>query len=102
MVTGRRTMECDFCGAPYGAWVASLGMALCSRCERAGTDQSAREPVLVGDVLAGLAGALIPAGALPSAGASTSPGPLASAGTLTSADAPTLPAQKRRHIRRVP
>ncbi|MEV7674272.1 hypothetical protein ACWDNT_08910 [Streptomyces sp. NPDC000963] len=53
-------------------------MALCPECERTGTDRPAREPVLVGDVLAGLAGA------------------------LTRADAPTLPAQRRRHVRQAP
>lgn len=78
MVAGRRSAECDFCGARYGTWVASLGMALCPECERTGTDRPAREPVLVGDVLAGLAGA------------------------LTRADAPTLPAQRRRHVRQAP
>ncbi|MFF4169806.1 DUF6083 domain-containing protein [Streptomyces sp. NPDC001744] len=58
MVAGRWSAECDFCGAPYGTWVASLGMALCSECERTGADRPAREPVLVGDVLAGLADAV--------------------------------------------
>ncbi|MGW4722732.1 hypothetical protein [Streptomyces sp. NPDC004291] len=56
MVPGRRSTECDFCGVPYGAWVASLGMALCPECERTGAERPAREPVLVGDVLAGLDG----------------------------------------------
>ncbi|MGV9687678.1 hypothetical protein ACWDUX_00930 [Streptomyces sp. NPDC003444] len=81
MGAGRRSAECDFCGAPYGAWVASLGMALCPDCERAGTDQPARDPVLVGDVLAGLAGALAPDGA---------PAVLA----------PAIPTQERRRVRR--
>ncbi|MER7909941.1 hypothetical protein [Streptomyces sp. NPDC096068] len=53
-------------------------MALCPDCERAGTDQPARDPVLVGDVLAGLAVA------------------------LARADVLTLPAQKRRHVRQGP
>ncbi|MER7947325.1 hypothetical protein ABTY59_08060 [Streptomyces sp. NPDC096079] len=55
MVAGRRREECDSCGAPYGTWVASLRMTLCAECERAGAAQPEREPVLVGDVLAGLA-----------------------------------------------
>ncbi|MGW6395331.1 DUF6083 domain-containing protein [Streptomyces sp. NPDC055103] len=54
MVSGRRCDECEACGAPYGIWVASLGMALCGSCEQAGSDRPAREPVLVGDVLAGM------------------------------------------------
>ncbi|MFE0640490.1 hypothetical protein ACFW2Y_02505 [Streptomyces sp. NPDC058877] len=54
MVTGRRSEECDSCGAPYGTWVASLRMVLCPECEWAGATHPAREPVLVGDVLAGL------------------------------------------------
>ncbi|MGA4943825.1 hypothetical protein [Streptomyces cinereoruber] len=52
---GQRSEECDFCCAPYGTWVASLGMALCSACARTGEDRPARDPVLVGDVLADLA-----------------------------------------------
>ncbi|MFI8765626.1 hypothetical protein ACIGN6_11975 [Streptomyces sp. NPDC053792] len=52
MVADRRRAECDSCGVPCGAWVASLGMALCGECERAGSAQPAREPVLVGEVLA--------------------------------------------------
>ncbi|MFC8490230.1 hypothetical protein ACFUJU_05385 [Streptomyces sp. NPDC057235] len=89
MVAGRRSEECDFCGAPYGSWVTSLGMALCSACERAGADQPAREPVLVGDVLAGLADALGPPGvmALP---------------TPARTGLPALPAQKRRRTSREP
>ncbi|MEU0399942.1 DUF6083 domain-containing protein [Streptomyces sp. NPDC006197] len=55
MVAGRRSAECDSCGAPCGTWVASLGMALCAECERAGAAYPTRDPVLVGDVLAGLA-----------------------------------------------
>ncbi|MFF8381207.1 DUF6083 domain-containing protein [Streptomyces sp. NPDC015661] len=55
MVAGRRSEECDSCGAPYGTWVGSLRMALCAECERAGAAHPVREPVLVGDVLAGLA-----------------------------------------------
>ncbi|MFC9589204.1 hypothetical protein ACFTUC_05285 [Streptomyces sp. NPDC056944] len=55
MVAGRRRGECDSCGAPYGTWVASLRMTLCAECERAGAAHPVREPVLVGDVLAGLA-----------------------------------------------
>ncbi|MGA5868227.1 hypothetical protein [Streptomyces cinereoruber] len=55
MVVGRRSEECDFCCAPYGTWVASLGMALCSACARTGENRPARDPVLVGDVLADLA-----------------------------------------------
>ncbi|AVH96457.1 hypothetical protein C5L38_16440 [Streptomyces sp. WAC00288] len=58
MVVGRRSEECDFCCAPYGTWAASLGMALCSVCARTGEDRPARDPVLVGDVLADLALAL--------------------------------------------
>ncbi|MCX4982166.1 DUF6083 domain-containing protein [Streptomyces sp. NBC_00572] len=54
MGTGRRSDACDSCGALYGTWIASLGMALCSLCEGTGAGQSARDPVLVGDVLAGL------------------------------------------------
>ncbi|WP_328943650.1 DUF6083 domain-containing protein [Streptomyces sp. NBC_00250] len=54
MGSGRRKGECDSCGAPYGTWVPSLGMALCSECEGAGSAHPARDPVLVGDVLAGL------------------------------------------------
>ncbi|SEC96379.1 hypothetical protein [Streptomyces sp. TLI_105] len=52
MVAGRRGAECESCGAPYGTWVASLGMALCAECERAGAAHPTRDPVLVGDVLA--------------------------------------------------
>jgi len=55
MVAGRRREECDSCGVPYGTWVASLRMTLCAECERAGAAHPVREPVLVGDVLAGLA-----------------------------------------------
>ncbi|ALO09731.1 hypothetical protein AQF52_4137 [Streptomyces venezuelae] len=54
MVAGRWSDECEACGVPYGKWVASLGMALCGSCERAGSEHPAREPVLVGDVLAGM------------------------------------------------
>ncbi|WP_406060209.1 DUF6083 domain-containing protein [Streptomyces sp. NBC_01077] len=54
MGSGRRNDECDSCGAPYGTWVPSLGMALCSACEGTGSAHPARDPVLVGDVLAGL------------------------------------------------
>ncbi|MFI9113320.1 DUF6083 domain-containing protein [Streptomyces venezuelae] len=54
MGSGRRSDECDSCGTPYGTWVPSLGMALCRGCERAGAGQAARDPVLVGEVLAGL------------------------------------------------
>ncbi len=54
MGSGRRNDECDSCGAPYGTWVPSLGMFLCPECEGAGAAQPARDPVLVGDVLAGL------------------------------------------------
>lgn len=56
MVAGRRREECDSCGVPYGTWVASLRMTLCAECERAGAAHPVREPVLVGDVLAGLTG----------------------------------------------
>ncbi|MGW4705357.1 hypothetical protein [Streptomyces sp. NPDC004285] len=59
MVAGRRSEECDSCGAPYGTWVPSLRMSLCAECERAGAAHPVREPVLVGDVLAGLA-AVVP------------------------------------------
>ncbi|WP_030206889.1 hypothetical protein [Streptomyces bikiniensis] len=66
MVVVRRSGECDFCGAPYGTWVASLGMALCSACARTGEDRPARDPVLVGDILAALADAsVLPAPELP-------------------------------------
>ena len=54
MGSGRRNDECDSCGAPYGTWVPSLGMFLCPECEGAGSAQPARDPVRVGDVLAGL------------------------------------------------
>lgn len=54
MGSGRRSDECDSCGAPYGTWVASLGMSLCAGCEGGGAGLPARDPVLVGDVLAGL------------------------------------------------
>ncbi|CAM5576757.1 hypothetical protein GCM10010230_35710 [Streptomyces narbonensis] len=54
MVSGRRCEECEACGAPYGIWIPSLGMALCGSCEQAGADHPARDPVLVGDVLAGM------------------------------------------------
>ncbi|MFE5830440.1 hypothetical protein ACFQ67_09445 [Streptomyces sp. NPDC056488] len=84
MVAGRRSEECDFCGAPYGVWVASLGMALCSACERTGADRPAREPVLVGDILAGLADALEP------------PDDMILPAALTLTKLPALPAQKRR------
>ncbi|MBD0710286.1 MULTISPECIES: hypothetical protein [unclassified Streptomyces] len=59
MGSGRRGDDgCDSCGAPYGLWVASLGMVLCPECEGADADHPAREPVLVGDVLAGLVAAV--------------------------------------------
>ncbi|MFB6836581.1 hypothetical protein [Streptomyces sp. NPDC056361] len=58
MVSGRRSDECEACGAPYGRWIGSLGMALCGTCERAESEQPVREPVLVGDVLAGLTAAV--------------------------------------------
>ncbi|GHG25074.1 hypothetical protein GCM10018791_46000 [Streptomyces zaomyceticus] len=54
MGSGRRSDECDSCGVPYGTWVPSLGMSLCARCEGAGAAHPTRDPVLVGDVLAGL------------------------------------------------
>lgn len=54
MGSGRRNDECDSCGARYGTWVPSLGMVLCTPCEGAGAAHPARDPVLVGDVLAGL------------------------------------------------
>lgn len=54
MGSGRRNDECDSCGAPYGTWVPSLGMLLCPRCEGGGAAHPVRDPVLVGDVLAGL------------------------------------------------
>ncbi|MFJ5077137.1 DUF6083 domain-containing protein [Streptomyces sp. NPDC088553] len=54
MGSGRRNDECDSCGAPYGTWVPSLGMVLCPQCEGAGAAHPVRDPVLVGDVLAGL------------------------------------------------
>lgn len=54
MGSGRRSDECDSCGVPYGTWVPSLGMSLCARCEVAGAAHPTRDPVLVGDVLAGL------------------------------------------------
>ncbi|GGU76304.1 hypothetical protein GCM10010275_08420 [Streptomyces litmocidini] len=54
MVAGRRSAECDSCGTPYGTWVTSLGMTLCAECERTGAAHPERDPVLVGDVLAGL------------------------------------------------
>ncbi|MFD3530994.1 DUF6083 domain-containing protein [Streptomyces sp. NPDC058664] len=56
MGQGRRSDVCDSCGAPYATWVASLGTALCPGCEGTGAGRSTRDPVLVGDVLAGLAG----------------------------------------------
>ncbi|WP_063992034.1 MULTISPECIES: DUF6083 domain-containing protein [unclassified Streptomyces] len=43
---------------PYATWVASLGMALCAECEGTGASPPARDPVLVGDVLAGLVDAV--------------------------------------------
>ncbi|MFJ5828149.1 hypothetical protein [Streptomyces sp. NPDC093089] len=58
MVSGRWSDECESCGAPYGRWIGSLGMALCGTCERAESEQPVREPVLVGDVLAGLTAAV--------------------------------------------
>ncbi|MFJ2059438.1 DUF6083 domain-containing protein [Streptomyces sp. NPDC087908] len=54
MGSGRRNDECDSCGVPYGTWVPSLGMALCPGCEGRGAARPVRDPVLVGDVLAGL------------------------------------------------
>ncbi|MFF3839676.1 DUF6083 domain-containing protein [Streptomyces sp. NPDC001930] len=54
MGSGRRNDECDSCGVPYGTWVPSLGMVLCPQCEGADAAHPARDPVLVGDVLAGL------------------------------------------------
>ncbi|MET9930071.1 MULTISPECIES: hypothetical protein [unclassified Streptomyces] len=96
MIAGRRSAECDFCCARYGTWVASLGMVLCPECERTGTDRPAREPVLVGDILAGLAGALVPADASILAAAS------ALADVLAPADAPAPPARERSHVRRGP
>ncbi len=58
MVAGRRSDKCEACGAPYGRWIASLGMVFCGTCERAGSGHPVREPVLVGDVLAGMTAAV--------------------------------------------
>ncbi|MFB7515684.1 hypothetical protein [Streptomyces sp. NPDC056144] len=58
MVSGRRTGECEACGAPYGRWVGSLRMALCGSCEQAEAECAAREPVLIGEVLQGMAEAV--------------------------------------------
>ncbi|WP_242427809.1 DUF6083 domain-containing protein [Streptomyces sp. Root431] len=58
MISGRWSDACEVCGAPYGSWIANLGMALCGTCERAGSDRPVREPVLVGDVLAGMTAAV--------------------------------------------
>ncbi|MFD3567473.1 DUF6083 domain-containing protein [Streptomyces sp. NPDC058667] len=54
MGSERRSDACDSCGAPYGTWVPSLGLALCPECEGPGAAAATRDPVLVGDVLAGL------------------------------------------------
>ncbi|MEV8586919.1 DUF6083 domain-containing protein [Streptomyces sp. NPDC051180] len=58
MVSGRWSDECEACGAPYGRWIASLGMALCGSCEEAGSVHPVREPVLVGELLAGVTAAV--------------------------------------------
>ncbi|MFE9562679.1 hypothetical protein ACFYM0_16415 [Streptomyces sp. NPDC006487] len=62
LIPSARTADCDACGGSHARWVASLAMALCTVCERAGTSQPEREPVLVGEVLAGVADALARAG----------------------------------------
>ncbi|WP_409470986.1 DUF6083 domain-containing protein [Streptomyces sp. HC307] len=51
-------LRCDACDDPRARWIASLGMALCTACEEAGSGHPSREPVLVGEVLATTAEAL--------------------------------------------
>lgn len=58
IIPSARSSDCDACGGPRAKWVGSLEMALCAVCERAGTCHPEREPVLVGEVLAGAADAL--------------------------------------------
>ncbi|MCJ0868869.1 hypothetical protein [Streptomyces sp. AP-93] len=62
LIPSARAADCDACGGPRAKWVASLAMALCTVCEQAGTRHPEREPVLVGEVLAGAADALARAG----------------------------------------
>lgn len=57
LIPSTRTPDCDACGGPPAKWIASLAMVLCTVCERAGTRHPEREPVLVGEVLAGAAAA---------------------------------------------
>ncbi|MGW6686556.1 DUF6083 domain-containing protein [Streptomyces sp. NPDC054961] len=57
-ISSARTSFCDACGDPHARWTASLGLSLCTGCERAGVGHPDREPVLVGEVLAGTAEAL--------------------------------------------
>lgn len=64
LIPSVRAADCDACGGPRAKWVASLAMALCAVCEWAGTHHPEREPVLVGEVLAGAADALAHAGSL--------------------------------------
>lgn len=62
LIPSVRTADCDACGGLHAKWVASLAMALCTVCERAGAYRPEREPVLLGEVLAGAADALARAG----------------------------------------
>ncbi|MBT2472957.1 hypothetical protein J7E97_35195 [Streptomyces sp. ISL-66] len=57
-ISSTRNSFCDACGGPHARWTASLGLSLCAACERAGVGHPDREPVLVGEVLAGTAEAL--------------------------------------------
>ncbi|MGW7050091.1 hypothetical protein [Streptomyces sp. NPDC054887] len=52
--------DCDTCGIPHARWREALRMTLCARCERTGGDRAAREPVLLGEVLAATAALLSP------------------------------------------
>lgn len=57
-ISSARNSFCDACGGPHARWTASLDLSLCAACELAGVGHPDREPVLVGEVLAGTAEAL--------------------------------------------
>ncbi|MET9465368.1 DUF6083 domain-containing protein [Streptomyces sp. NPDC006544] len=57
-ISSTRTSFCDACGDPHARRNASIALSLCAGCERAGVGHPDREPVLVGEVLAGTAEAL--------------------------------------------
>ncbi|MFE4635413.1 hypothetical protein ACFRJ1_18845 [Streptomyces sp. NPDC056773] len=53
LIPSVRASDCDACGGPHPKWVGSLAMALCALCEREGAHHPERDPVLLGEVLAG-------------------------------------------------